>query len=174
MQCGENPTHDRWESGEVGWVTRFLQRGMNMLITVSQAGSFTLLTSSHQSLVSKISKQMGLGGMYKNAIRNLPSKTPEISFSESATRLKTELWAWQTVDPVSTVCICPYPNAIVSEISTFKCMHDQLKCTTGFFSDAGGISRPYSTSLSHGVGQGVYSSHVVTNLSLLPSSFLGG
>lgn len=52
---------------------------------------YTLLTSSHQSLVSKISKQMGLGGMYKNAIRNLPSKTPEISFSESATRLKTEL-----------------------------------------------------------------------------------
>lgn len=47
---------------------------------------YTLLTSSPQSLVSKISKQMGLGAVYKNAIRNLPSKIPEISFSESATR----------------------------------------------------------------------------------------
>lgn len=108
---------------------------MDMLITVSKAGSFTLLTSSHYSLVLKSLKPMGMQGMYKmyeNAVRNLPSKYPKgISFSESATN--PELWAWHIVDSVSTACICPHPSARVSETSTFKCMYYQLKCTTGFF-----------------------------------------
>lgn len=87
MQCGESATHERWESGEVSWVTRLLYTAMDMLITVSQTGSFTLLTSSHQSLASRTSEQTASGGMYENAIRNLPLKNPkEISFSESATR----------------------------------------------------------------------------------------
>lgn len=71
-------------------MTRFLYRATDMLITVSQADSFAILTSSHYSLVSKISKPMGTQGMfemYENAVRNLPSKYPKgITFSESATR----------------------------------------------------------------------------------------
>lgn len=84
---------------------------------------YTLLASSHQSPVSKISKQMDLGGMYENAIRNLPSKNAkEISFTESATRPEDRALAWHTANSVFTVCICHHPNATVSEISIFKGM----------------------------------------------------
>lgn len=61
-------------------------------------------------------------------------KTPKrFLFQKVQPDLKTELWALHTLDSVSTVCICPHPNATVSEISTFKSMCDQLTHTTGFF-----------------------------------------
>lgn len=84
--------------------------------------------------MSEISKEMGLGECMKMQSEIYLQKTPKrFLFQKVQPDLKTELWARHTLDSVSTVCICPHPNATVSEISTFKSMCDQLTHTTGFF-----------------------------------------
>lgn len=135
---------------------------------------YALLKSSHQSLVSKTSKQMALGGMYENTIRNLPSKNPkEISFSESATR-PVDRGLSLLHGRVSIYSMYLPSSEPVSEISTLKCMYDQWKCTTGFFLMQEAFQDHTALQSAMEWVTEVYSSNVLTNLCLLPSFFFGG